>query len=378
MVSKQKTVDPEINEEGVPIITKKYLVDLCDSLDLYSTPSLNEILYIHHKGFRKIENLQDYTGLKVLYLDHNAIKKIANLGMLKKLRCLYLQNNLIEKIEGLEELKDLTTLNLSHNQIEKIENLQDLPRLENLNLAYNRLESSDAIKGLAECQSLTTVDLSNNNTKYSDEILPIFEGLKNLACLYLKDNPVKREFSNYRKVMVGSLHNLKYLDERPVSDEERRLSIAFKEGGLGAERAEREKMENERKEREQLEKLENKEKNEKIRRRHQLELERIERESRLEREQLLKEREEVLAKKLTNWELRLRYIDFNLEKVNKLLDAGTPAETKIKADHESGGLVSIEDIETAHTEKREVGTGSAKKQQQQDEESEQNALDELE
>jgi len=41
--------------------------------------------------------------------------------------------------------------------------------------------------------------------------------MKNLKCLYLKDNPGIREFSNYRKLLVGSIQNLNYLDDRPVT-----------------------------------------------------------------------------------------------------------------------------------------------------------------
>lgn len=45
----------------------------------YTTQSLNDILYLHYKGFVKIENLENFTGLKVLYLEGNCIEKIENL-----------------------------------------------------------------------------------------------------------------------------------------------------------------------------------------------------------------------------------------------------------------------------------------------------------
>lgn len=37
----------------------------------YTTESLNDILYLHFKGFSKIENLEGFTGLKCIYLENN-------------------------------------------------------------------------------------------------------------------------------------------------------------------------------------------------------------------------------------------------------------------------------------------------------------------
>jgi dynein assembly factor 1 len=56
----------------------------------YSTPELNDCLYLHYKGFRKIENLEEFTGLKVLYMEGNALSTIENLEYNINLRCLYL------------------------------------------------------------------------------------------------------------------------------------------------------------------------------------------------------------------------------------------------------------------------------------------------
>lgn len=136
--------NPEDNGE----ITKQFLKRLVksDFKTYYSTPELNDVLYLHYKGFQKISNLDEYTGnfilnigLKVLYLEGNAIKEICGLKNLANLRCLYLQENLISKIEGLEALTTITNLNLTDNMIEKVEGLSTLNKLQNLQLKRNRI-----------------------------------------------------------------------------------------------------------------------------------------------------------------------------------------------------------------------------------------------
>lgn len=69
-------------------MTKKVLLDICKEHQLYRTPSLNDKLYCNFKGFTKIANLEEYTGLKALFLEGNALDSLEGMPPLKELRCL--------------------------------------------------------------------------------------------------------------------------------------------------------------------------------------------------------------------------------------------------------------------------------------------------
>lgn len=58
---------PNPEDEGQ--ITKEFLKKLVktDFKTYYSTPHLNDSLYLHYKGFNQITNLEPYTGKSINY-----------------------------------------------------------------------------------------------------------------------------------------------------------------------------------------------------------------------------------------------------------------------------------------------------------------------
>eukprot|EP00916_Digyalum_oweni_P025078 GHVL01041387.1.p1 GENE.GHVL01041387.1~~GHVL01041387.1.p1 ORF type:complete len:162 (-),score=37.17 GHVL01041387.1:407-892(-) len=150
------------------------------------------------------------------------------------LRCLFLHQNCIREISGLDCLSNLRTLNISSNYIKKIENLEKCILLETLYISKNHIGAASddtGIECLVENDKLSVLDISDN---YIDEIdvLEVLKKMKSLAVLYMKGNKVLEKIKNYRKRMIKELPQLKFLDDRPIFDDERRYAIAFCEGGL--------------------------------------------------------------------------------------------------------------------------------------------------
>ena len=207
-------------------MTSALLKKYCKDNGLYSTPSINDKIYLHYKGFRCIQNLDEYVNLKCIWLEGNGLSRIEGLDKLTILRTIFLQENIIEKIENLDYQLELDTLNLSKNYIKKIENLSHLKKLTSLNLSHNQLTSAADIKQLAELEAIQTIDVQYNKI-VDTEIVEILSSLPDLRVLYLIGNPVIKSIKHYRKTLISKCKALKYLDDRPVFDDERRRVEAW-------------------------------------------------------------------------------------------------------------------------------------------------------
>ena len=242
-------------EENYPRITDAFLKKLLSS-DIrmyYNTRYLNDKLFIHYKGFHKIENLVDFTGLKVLYIEGNALECMEGLENCTELRCLYIQENCIDHISGLENLQLLHSINLSDNLLTKLERLDYKPKLETLLLQRNNIGKGgvDDLVELLKLENLSVLDISHNKIEDVQVLEQVIYKLPTLAVLYLQGNPVCKKIPNYRKDLIVNIPNLKYLDDRPVFPEDRRFAEAFRRGGLPEEREERKRW-NQEKEDERL------------------------------------------------------------------------------------------------------------------------------
>lgn len=55
----------------------------------------------------------------------------------------------------------------------------------------------------------------------------------------MQNNPVCKKISSYRKSIIAAIPTLRYLDDRPVFEDDRRYAEAYSRGGMDAERQER-------------------------------------------------------------------------------------------------------------------------------------------
>jgi len=186
------------------------------------------------------------------------IEKIENLEKQENLCVLHLHENAISKIENLQRCKNLTMLNLSKNFVSKVENLSHLSNLTTLILSHNNLTNAESIVQVQYLQSLQVLDIQFNKVNGDDykEVIKILHSCQKLRVLYLLGNGIVKKIPHYRKTIISSCPELKYLDNRPVFHDERRrgdkwgkmLQIGFSmDDALQAEKEEMEIIRREKK-----------------------------------------------------------------------------------------------------------------------------------
>ena len=186
--------------------------------------------------------------MKSFYFEGNSVEKVGSaLETNTKLLSIQLQGNILKRMEGYHTLSNLRTLNLSENQIYKIEGLENCVNLQSLYIARNNLGKGEAgtiaaVEQLIECPSLECVELSKNYLSDPAVIDEVFAKLPNLRVLYLLGNELTSHIKSYRKTLISKLPELRYLDDRPVFEDDRRASHAFNRGGIEEERKERKIM----------------------------------------------------------------------------------------------------------------------------------------
>ncbi|CAM9952453.1 unnamed protein product, partial [Choristocarpus tenellus] len=103
----------DLDTYGLPVMTPASILEVgtrkIAAMDDegYETPELNDRLYLHFKGYRKVQNLEPYLNLKALWLGGNGLSTIHGLDHLSQLRCLYMQQNLLSGVSGLQGLVNL-------------------------------------------------------------------------------------------------------------------------------------------------------------------------------------------------------------------------------------------------------------------------------
>ena len=136
-----------------------------------------------------------------------------------------MDNNIIVKIQGLEGLVNLRWLDLSFNLIEKIEGLDNNKQLEDLSLYSNCVTE---LSGLEELNKLNVLSVGRNKIGKLEPMLLYLKKLRNnLQVLKIEDNDFQKdEKSNkdsaYRLKTIAWFKDLKYLDYKIITDEERK------------------------------------------------------------------------------------------------------------------------------------------------------------
>ncbi|ESP05320.1 hypothetical protein LOTGIDRAFT_208342 [Lottia gigantea] len=177
-------------------------------------------LYDNH--IEEITGLNSLRSLRVLMLGKNRIRKIENLEALTKLDVLDLHGNQIQIIENLSHLGELRVLNLAGNQIVHVDNISGMDALAELNLRRNQIQTVIDVDNLPNLQRLF---LSINDISCFEDIQCLSES-HCLSEISLDGNPLCQD-QYYKQIILRNMQQLKQLDMKKVSEEERRIALVM-------------------------------------------------------------------------------------------------------------------------------------------------------
>ena len=162
-----------------------------------------------------------FPALRALHLRSNGVSSVASLGLTvakKTLRVLHLQENDISRLDGLAGLRSLEELALDRNRVKSVEpgTFDGLVNLRELRMEENGLKSLSNFEPLVRLRAL---HLSCNRVAEVSEVEKL-GALAELRELTLASNPVTRK-QVYRPMALRHCENLRALDGKEVTDEER-------------------------------------------------------------------------------------------------------------------------------------------------------------
>lgn len=167
--------------------------------------------------------------LEVLLLGFNKVASIDALSIfhLARLRVLHLQSNHLTALDGIENCSSLRELVLNKNRIRQLGHnpLLGLSNLHELHLQENGVRTLTHLNTLKSLQSL---HLGYNRINDLAEISHLV-GLRQLVNIAMNNNPVARK-QLYRPTLLCHVENLRWIDGRETSLEERERALTILKG----------------------------------------------------------------------------------------------------------------------------------------------------
>ena len=184
-----------------------------------------------------------YNYFSELFPKKNKFNKEKNNFNIKNLLYLDMSGNQLIDLHGIQYFSKLKKINIKENSITKIDSLDKMNHLNYINISFNKLRNCDKTNiGVLPSLNIFLCDnnylkyincfekfhsleiLSFNNNKITDlGCLEKLNQLKKLEQLSIINNPITK-IVNYRKIIIKSFPNIKFLDNIEISQEERLIN----------------------------------------------------------------------------------------------------------------------------------------------------------